>query len=539
MAFVDSKKNCLLVLEQDAKKIIALSEHLNTTHYKVVQCSSSIDELCSLVRRYSNSVLVVDIDCEDTVETVNAFVHCPEYSTLPVVYCSEALEDDVYDRVPGITPFAWLPYSCPPRMFENTIGSACYFSSLGSRYQRMDEKYQLIAQNIPEGLVLLDEQWRIDFANDKLVQLVEARDSLEGVCFEQLLDDETALRLRAAREMLYTKSEQAFQGYLFTSTDHSVPVWFSVSRISANNGLLCVVTNLEEHLQVEAALRETEARYRTLYQNAVEGIFRIQESGTIIEANPAFNRILGFDIADWSKGEVRHNLSDRFVNTSEFSRLVEQVQTVGRQSKYLAQLIRNDGTSIWGEISAHWNIDPKDQVPYVEGMLSDITERRRAELDLERRATRDSLTGVYSRECFVEKLGSILSTAGYTNTVFAVLFLDVDNFKEVNDTYGHHSGDIVLKEFVRRVNAQIREGDIFGRIGGDEFCIVLEGIRSVADANAVADKIRSVVTTPVPGVDASIKIGVSIGVSTFPEDGNTPEGLLAKADQAMYLDKRS
>lgn len=540
MAATDNTKNCLLVLEHDAKAVLGNTACLNQREYIVRQCGVSINQVRAAFRQYPHSVLLANTDCDTTVSLLNELAICPESLRFPVICCCEELNDNAFTRVANLQPFAWLPLSCPAPMFECTVGSACSYSRVDARHERAIEKYKLIAQNIPESIVMLDESWRVDFANEHLGQLVEYTEPLEGLHINKLLEAETLMRLQAVCSTLSTNSKQNFQGYVVTLQEEMVPVWFSVSKVGASNKLLCVMTNLEENLQAEAALREAEAKYRALYLNAAEGMFRIEETGKIIEANPAFNRIFGFEVLDWSTAPNCHNFSDRFVTADDFINLMEQVQTVGRQSKFNAQLLRRDGTSIWGEISAHWSIDPKNQIPYVEGILSDVTERRCAELDLQRRATRDCLTGVFSRGSFYEKLNSILATARFDNSTFAVLYLDLNDFKNVNDTHGHHSGDIVIKELVERINAQIRDKDVFGRIGGDEFCIVLENVRSACDVDAVVSKIHRVTEAPIRINDElSVSVGLSVGVAMYPEDGDTPEVLLQRADQAMYLEKRS
>lgn len=540
MAATDNIINCLLVLKHDADAILGNTTCLAEQGYIVRQCGGSIDEFLSVYREFPHSVFLVNTDNDNTLQFLRRFESSLKGARVPIICCCEDLNDDAFARVKDIKPFAWLPLSCPPQMFECTVSSACQFSRIDTRHERANEKYKLIAQSIPEGVVMLDDAWCVDFANEHLGHLTGISSSLEGVHCNTFLDAETFLRLQVVCSSLATNAKQNFQGYVVTTGDEMIPVWFSVSKVESTSNILCVMTNLEENLQAEAALREAEAKYRALYLNAAEGMFRIEESGQIIEANPAFNRIFGFEVLDWATAPADHNFSERFVTPEDFITLMDQVQTIGRQSKFNAQLLRRDGTLIWGEISAHWSLDPKNQVPYVEGILSDVTERRRVELDLQRRATRDCLTGVFSRGSFYEKLNSVLAAARYEQSTFAVLYLDLNDFKNVNDTHGHHCGDIVIQELVRRINAQIREHDIFGRIGGDEFCIVLENVRSLCDVDAVIRKIHRVADEPVRINDEkSVSVGLSVGVAMYPEDGESPEVLLQRADQAMYIEKRS
>lgn len=541
MAVTGNTMNCLLVLEHDAEAVLGSIRHLlDEKKYSVRQCGASTEQLLAAYKGDSRSVFVANVDCDSTVHFLNQMAQCKACSHLPIICCAATFKKAEFYREQLFQPFAYLPLPCPEVMFECTLESAYNYSAVQVRHSCAVEKYTLIAQNISESVVFLDTSWRIDFANEHLKQLLGCSAPLQGEHIQTFLDAETVARLESVCSKLGENSKQSFQGYVITSEDEMVPVWFAVSEVAGCEKLLCVMTNLEENLQAEAALREAEAKYRTLYQNAAEGMFRIEETGRIIEANAAFNKIFGFEISDWATVPTSYNLSERFVTSTDFIKLMEQVQSVGRQSKFNAQLMRSDGTPIWGEISAQWSVDPKNQTPYVEGILSDVTERRRVELDLQHRATRDCLTGVFSRLSFTEKLHSIFASACYENTRFAVLYLDLNDFKNVNDTYGHHSGDIVIKELVGRIATQIRERDVFGRIGGDEFCIVLEDIRSTKDVDAVVDKVRSVADAPVRiNEEHSVSVGLSVGAAIFPEDGDSPEALLQRADKAMYQEKRS
>lgn len=540
MAVTDNTMNCLLVLEHDAEAVLGSIEHLlDEKKYSVHLCDLSIETLRVAYGENPHSVLVVNVDCDSTVNFLNQMAQCEACAHLPIICCSAMLKGEEDNREQLFHPFAYLPLPCPTVMFECIVESACKYSEVQVQRSCAVEKYILIAQNISEGVVLLDRSWRIDFANEHLEQFLGYSASLRGEHIQIALDAETLTRLESVCSKFDEKPQQSFQGYAVTAQDDMIPVWFSVTEVAGGENLLCVMTNLEENLQAEAALRETEARYRALYQNAAEGMFRVEESGQIIEANAAFNKIFGFEVSDWATVPTNYNLAKRFAIAKDFSELIEQVQNLGRRSKFTAQLMRLDGTPIWGEISVQWSVDPKNQTPYVEGMVSDVTERHRVELDLEQRATRDCLTGVFCRLSFTEKLHAIFASACYANTRFAVLYIDLNDFKSVNDTYGHHSGDIVIKEFVARIAAQIRESDVFGRIGGDEFCIVLENIRSTKDVGVVVDKIRSVADAPVRiNEEHSVNIGLSIGVAIFPEDGDSPEVLLQRADKAMYQEKR-
>jgi len=172
------------------------------------------------------------------------------------------------------------------------------------------------------------------------------------------------------------------------------------------------------------------------------------------------------------------------------------------------------------------------------GITREINELKHAEIALQDIATHDTLTGLPNRYLMFDRLNQLIVRAERSPTSFAVLFIDLDGFKRINDTRGHDVGDLTLRAVAERLSQSVRAADTVARIGGDEFVILLEALRANGDATAVAQKIHAAFEQPFPLPGGDAKVTVSIGVGLYPEDGRDAEELLKAADVAMYRAKR-
>ena len=169
----------------------------------------------------------------------------------------------------------------------------------------------------------------------------------------------------------------------------------------------------------------------------------------------------------------------------------------------------------------------------------DVTERQLNEEKLEHLAHYDPLTNIPNRVVFFDRLRQTISAMHQNGMMFGILYIDLDGFKEVNDTLGHKVGDLLLKNAAKRLCACLRLGDTVARMGGDEFAIILSPLRERRDAQRVTRKIQRCLGEAFLLDEHRCTIGASVGISYYPGDGNTPEELLKRADDAMYHDKRA
>jgi diguanylate cyclase (GGDEF)-like protein/PAS domain S-box-containing protein len=182
--------------------------------------------------------------------------------------------------------------------------------------------------------------------------------------------------------------------------------------------------------------------------------------------------------------------------------------------------------------------DEGEIVRYV-AIKHDVTERKELEARLEHMAHFDMLTGVPNRQLFLERLEQSISLARRHQERLALLFIDLDGFKEINDNLGHEAGDAVLREIALRIHTEIRESDTVARVGGDEFVVLINTLHSSDDLEGIVRKLLDAITLPIVLNGVPHVIGASIGVSLFPEHGHDVASLLSNADSAMYLSKRA
>ncbi len=286
---------------------------------------------------------------------------------------------------------------------------------------------------------------------------------------------------------------------------------------------------------------ENEQQIRDLLDSTVEAIFGLDKEGVCTFANPACVRMLGYRDAQEIVGRKMHELihlhppetplcvtSD---NTILHSFPLDSCMRVDTET-----LWRSDGSSFPVEYRSH-PIKREDEVIGTVITLMDITERRKQEEHILHQAHFDSLTQLPNRFLSLDRLSQLLNDAQRSQERVAVLFLDLDDFKKINDTLGHETGDNVLTMTAERLRSTLRSGDTVGRLGGDEFIILLGGLSEAEGALPVVENILNRFWDPFIIDGRELMLTTSIGISVYPCDGTTPSELLRNADAAMYHSK--
>jgi diguanylate cyclase (GGDEF)-like protein/PAS domain S-box-containing protein len=282
-------------------------------------------------------------------------------------------------------------------------------------------------------------------------------------------------------------------------------------------------------------LHDSEQRWRALARNSADLVMVLDPDGTVRYASPSATRILGVTPSMLET----HSLFDR-VHSDDRTALETAFRDATRQAESRfereARVLRDGGAWVTLQMIG----DNLQDDPSIAGMLltsRDITERREAELRVERLATRDALTGLPNRLLLNDRLHRNLFNASRHADRFAVMFIDLDHFKTINDSLGHDAGDELLRQVAERLVACVRRGDTVARLGGDEFVVMLERIGDDADAAQVAEKMVEALVRPFDVGGRMLASGCSIGVALYPSDGEDAGTLLKNADTAMYQAK--
>jgi diguanylate cyclase (GGDEF)-like protein/PAS domain S-box-containing protein len=295
--------------------------------------------------------------------------------------------------------------------------------------------------------------------------------------------------------------------------------------------------------QAEVALRTSEERYRLLFERNLAGVFRSTEDGKLLECNEAFCRLLGYD----SRQEIYETeMSTHYLQEPDRDVLLKKVRDLGQLINHEMRLRRKDGSLVTALSNISLVSGESGSPAFLQGNIVDISELRslqdqlmQSNRHLEEIAYHDMLTSLPNRRMFTEQFRARLTLARRHGDPFGLLLVDLDDFKRINDVFGHDAGDAVLIETAIRLRAAVRESDCAARMGGDEFGILLVSAQDKAGIEAVCRRILDSIAVGMPFKGTNLMIRCSIGAAVFPDGGNTEEGLYKSADLALYDAKRT
>ena len=403
-----------------------------------------------------------------------------------------------------------------------------------------ESRYRSLFENMLGGFayckMLFDDGGRpVDFVyldvNDAFGKLTGLR-NVVGKRFTEVIpkgkDSQPELFERYGLVVLTGKQEN------FEIEIKALGMWFSISASAAGEScFVATFDNITERKQIEQALQQAEEKYRTLFQDAVVSMFQSTPGGRYTNVNPAMAHLLGYD----SPQELLAGITDIslqvYVDPTSREQLARLLREQGLVKNFECEVYRKDGSKMWVSANVRAAFEAGVLVGY-EGTNEDITARKAAEERIQFLAYYDALTGLPNRTLLLDRLDKALAGARRQKCKIALLFLDLDGFKIINDSLGHSVGDLLLQEVAERLKAWGREQDTVARLGGDEFLIMLTQIKELPDVAVAAERLMDTMTAEFVVQGHSLNISCSIGVSIFPEHGEDCETLIKNADTAMY-----
>jgi diguanylate cyclase (GGDEF)-like protein/PAS domain S-box-containing protein len=406
-----------------------------------------------------------------------------------------------------------------------------------------EQKYRTILETMEEGYYETDLAGNFTFFNETTCRHHgRSRDELLGMNYREYASAEAAKKIYPIFNKVYRKGMPArVVDYEVIRKDGSkkfIEISVSLLRDASGEpiGFCGVSRDRTEQKKAEGGLRQSEEKYRTILENIEEGYYEVDLTGNFTFFNDSLCMMLRY-----TRDEMMGMNNREYMDEKTFKRVYKIFNTVFRTGKSTTihdwQIIRKGKSKRFIEASISLIRDAGGNPTGFRGVVRDITERKLAQEELEFIATHDSLTSLPNRTLFNDRLALALAQAHRYKKKLAVMLLDLDYFKDINDTMGHGIGDQLLRVVGNRLTELLRGGDTVARAGGDEFLLLLSEIASIKDANTIAQKILEAFRKPFVLDDHEIMITTSIGIAIYPDDSDDASTLMKHADVAMYRAK--
>ena len=403
--------------------------------------------------------------------------------------------------------------------------------------QESEARLESVFNNAAVCIALINTEGRYELVNERCAELFGySRQELETMSCWQIISEEfqDATRTIMAKILsvpdFHNCSAKKFvrkHGEIFWGACYLDPRLDSSGKCL---GFVCIIIDLTDQRNAEKELRLAQ----TIFETCNEGLVICDADNNIIMVNPAFSTITGYskkDVIGCNPSILQSGRHDKEFYTSMWNHLLHKNHWKGEIWN------RRKDNSIYPELLSISIIrNNKGQVLNFVSVFTDITEQKNVETLLQRQALHDPLTGLLNRAAFDERLGSELNRAERERNTMALLYIDLDCFKSINDNMGHLVGDNVLQQVADHLQRYSRAGDIIARLGGDEFVVLLPSIENQQQVTAIVDRMYSNLNF-LSYPDVNQDISFSIGIALYPEHAQTAQQLLRRADDAMYTAK--
>lgn len=541
---IESIRESLILVVDDSKYMrLKIRQFLEMDGYTVVEAEDG-EQALSVCELLQPDLILMDcvMPVMDGFTACAKFHQLPGYKHPPVIMITSLNDDNAVNLAFESGAHDYITKPIHWAVLRHRVRRILLARHTETSLDQSEAMAQSIINHAPLGIMTIDQNGKIKSFNPACEGIFgylwgEAIGQKISMLIPDFLDDKYYGRIIDNR---YGTGEQtSFQSLVaegLRKDGRIFPAEHIISRFNVrqNNLFTVIVRDITEQKQSEEALRESSERYRALTENTYDLICELSLKKQFLYLSPNYKDILGYEPASLIGKKVMDYIhpEDHPIVLTGFNRAFEHLAS----GQFVYRFVHHNGELRWFESTGKTYQTATGEIRGVF-VSRDITERQRYEETIRHQAFHDALTGLPNRLLFKDRLNLAMAHAKRNKKMLAVLFLDLDRFKLINDTLGHAVGDQLLINVSERLVVNVREDDTVARLGGDEFTILLPEIGQIEGAATVAHKILEAVRKPLKVSNHELYISTSIGVVVYPSDGDDAEALLKNADTAMYRAK--
>jgi diguanylate cyclase (GGDEF)-like protein/PAS domain S-box-containing protein len=533
----------ILIVEDEAIVALDLQYQLEEMGYAVCGIADNGRDAIDLARTRHPALVLMDIVIKGEMDGIKAAQHIGHELRIPVIFLTAYSDMPTVKRAAETAPYGYLTKPFQLHELRAAIEVALYKVTLERRLYESEQWFAATLRCVADGVVATDEAGKVRFLNPSAEALLgwplhEAlgRDVREVA---PVIDKRSGAALdppalRALQQDAVVGMD--YGSLLLARGGTPLPVDDSAAPIRSGDGTalgaVFVFRDVAERLAAEERLKQSEAHFRNVFDFAPVGMALVGLDNRFLQVNGAVCELL-----DHSEDELvgadqgAFSFVDDLANERAFLEEVRTGQAVSAQFEKRYRTRR--GGVVWTLVSVSLLRQQNEPLCYL-WQIHDLTERKNVEDRLAHLAHFDPLTGLANRAWLNEEIERQIALARRHQQRFAVVFLDLDHFKQVNDSLGHEAGDQLLQAIAHKLKSSIRQVDTAARLGGDEFVLLLPEIRQAEDVLTVTEKLRAECAQPIVIDGHEMSVGISLGACLYPDDAEDARTLLRYADSALY-----
>jgi diguanylate cyclase (GGDEF)-like protein/PAS domain S-box-containing protein len=530
----------LLVVEDEAIVALDLSMQLQEMGYRVVGTAESGERALQLAHAHRPHLVLMDVMLKGPMDGIEVAQQLGRGLQVPVVFLTSYSDAATVRRAAQTAPYGYLTKPFQAKELRAIIEVALSKATIERQLRDSERWFASALRCVGDGVIVTEPDGRVRFLNPAAEALTGwTLDQASGHPVDRVMGSGAVAGGSLAMRALGEGRVQGIEHAQALTRRDGAPLRVDVSAAPVQDeagerlGAVVALRDASARLAQEERLRASEERFRSAFDFAPLGMALVSLEGRFIQVNEALCRFLGF-AADELLALSHDSLGYPGELEQEHAVLNELLSGPLPVTQFEKRYRHRGGDRmLWSLVSVSV-LRERDAPMCFLYQVHDMTERKQAESQLTQMAYFDPLTGLANRSRLRQELDRLMAFARRQSESLAVVYLDLDRFKQVNDRLGHEAGDQLLQEVARRLVACLRETDCVARLGGDEFVLLITGVCDRASVDAVLGKVHQALVQPAALTAGEVSVTPSLGVCLYPADGSEPDALLRHADEALY-----